>query len=481
MVAMLTVLPALLVLCLHKRKYVDDQHLRPVDLHGQRWVIAMTRRPWVTVAVTLVVAGLSAVAMSQVRYDNNLMDLYPEGLESVRWQEEVVEHSREAVWSAVSITGDLAEAKRLTERFGAQRTVSSVGGIGMLFPPRAEQKLQHIAEVREELGRHLERREPDPPSDSAGALSLQLGVLKAAPAGQAGREELTDQPEIRKALESLGGTIDRTLAAMRTEAFRAEAKQRMAHLTEVFAAWQERVRHEIDRVLATRPLRPEDLPAVLRRRAYRAEPEPVYVVEVYPGENVWEDEPMERFIKDLRSIDPHVTGVPVQVYESGQLIQRSYRFAAVFASLAVFILAWLDFMKLTDALLCLVPMAFGFVTMFAVMYLFGYSLNPANIIVLPLIFGIAVANGVHMMHRYQRHPEDHPPGLGRGTGKGILLTSATTIIAFASLLTAHHRGIRSLGFVLASGIALTLVACFTVMPALLELRRRRRARRRRTA
>ena len=50
---------------------------------------------------------------------------------------------------------------------------------------------------------------------------------------------------------------------------------------------------------------------------------------------------------------------------------------------------------------------------------------------------------------------------------------ATTILGFATLLAARHRGIQSLGFVLAVGIAQTLVACLTVMPAVLALRRRR--------
>ena len=73
------------------------------------------------------------------------------------------------------------------------------------------------------------------------------------------------------------------------------------------------------------------------------------------------------------------------------------------------------------------------------------------------------------------HPYSRPLGLAEGTGKAIPLTSGTTILAFATMLTAEHRGIRSLGFVLAVGVTMTLVACMTVMPAILELRNRYRA------
>ena len=47
------------------------------------------------------------------------------------------------------------------------------------------------------------------------------------------------------------------------------------------------------------------------------------------------------------------------------------------------------------------------------------------------------------------------------------------------MLIAQHRGVRSLGFVLATGMALTLAASLLVMPAILELRNRYHVRRRR--
>ena len=153
-------------------------------------------------------------------------------------------------------------------------------------------------------------------------------------------------------------------------------------------------------------------------------------------------------------------------------MRQSYLKAGALALIAVLIIAFIDFMSLIDALLCLLPVTIAFVMTFALMWVTGYTINPANIIVLPLMFGIGVASGVHVMHRYRQNPRRRPPGLAAGTGKGIILTSATTIIAFASMLIAEHKGIQSLGFVLAVGIFMTLVACMTIMPAMLEIRNR---------
>ena len=120
------------------------------------------------------------------------------------------------------------------------------------------------------------------------------------------------------------------------------------------------------------------------------------------------------------------------------------------------------------------PVVIGFIWMFGVMWLIGVDVNAANIMVLPLLFGIGVDSGVHILHRYRQDQVSRPLGLTAGTGKGVTITSLTTMIGFGSMISASHRGIQSLGIVVTIGIGLTLVACWVVMPAWLELRQRRR-------
>jgi hypothetical protein len=63
-----------------------------------------------------------------------------------------------------------------------------------------------------------------------------------------------------------------------------------------------------------------------------------------------------------------------------------------------------------------------------------------------------------------------PRGLSGGTGRGILLTTLTTIIGFGCMALAQHRGIRGLGITMVIGLCITLVACYTLLPAILRLR-----------
>jgi predicted RND superfamily exporter protein len=230
-------------------------------------------------------------------------------------------------------------------------------------------------------------------------------------------------------------------------------------------------------------MRVDDLPHELMRPFKAKDPQdPRVILDVFPKlrtrAGVEVDSALHPlflgdFVRDLRSVDPEVTGVIVQVYESGDLIWKSYVRAGVISLAIIFVVVWLDFLSLEFALLSLLPVAIGFSVTFGAMQLVGVSINPANIIVLPLMFGIGMDSGVHILHRYKQEPKNRPLGLTSGTGKGITITALTTIVAFATMIPARHRGIASLGFVLTVGLTLTLLACLTVMPAWLELRQRR--------
>ena len=144
--------------------------------------------------------------------------------------------------------------------------------------------------------------------------------------------------------------------------------------------------------------------------------------------------------------------------------------AAIYAVTAILLLLLLDFRSLADAACAMLPVTIGFVGAFGLMGVAGVPLNFANIIVMPLIFGIGVDAGVHVVHRWRTEPYGRPAGLSGGTGRGITLTMASTMIGFGCMFLAQHRGIRSLGFVMVAGLAVSLLACWTVLPATLRLR-----------
>jgi predicted RND superfamily exporter protein len=166
-----------------------------------------------------------------------------------------------------------------------------------------------------------------------------------------------------------------------------------------------------------------------------------------------------------------VTGTPVQLYYYTDLLKRSYEEAALYALAAIVILVFIHFRNLSSVVLALIPVIIGSIWLGGLMGLLDVPLNPANIMTLPLVIGIGVTNGIHILNRFAE--EQTPSILAKSTGKAVFVSGLTTIAGFGSLILAKHRGIHSLGAVMAVGVTTCMIAALTFLPALLNLSLRR--------
>jgi predicted RND superfamily exporter protein len=89
----------------------------------------------------------------------------------------------------------------------------------------------------------------------------------------------------------------------------------------------------------------------------------------------------------------------------------------------------------------------------------------------PLIVAPGVENGLLIVNRYREEAESAV--LPRSLGKGVALSSLTTMIGFGSLMIAHHRGAFSIGLLVTIGVGSILVVSLTLLPALLTVAARR--------
>jgi uncharacterized membrane protein YdfJ with MMPL/SSD domain len=101
------------------------------------------------------------------------------------------------------------------------------------------------------------------------------------------------------------------------------------------------------------------------------------------------------------------------------------------------------------------------------MYLFELKFNLANLIIIPLIVAPGVENGLLIIHRFREEAESAV--LPRSIGKGVALSSLTTMVGFGSLMIAHHRGASSIGLLVTLGVGAVLVVSVIVLPALLTV------------
>ena len=474
LLAMFSVFPALLRLFRNEQRHFKPMENRWFHFFDESWVTPFVRKPSVTITLTLIITVTSIAAITRMHFDFDLLKLFPRGVASVDWQTRLSQAGR-PIYFGASVCKDLEEARELARKMREESTVSAtMGGIGILFPEQDERKIQRLNELRTQL--ISQTTEIDPANAGPDLLttfrSLQLAMTIAITRPM--------PEEIREALSRLNKTTGSAITLMESMP-PAKRQQREGRLDTEYRGWRGQSARMIFAALDVSPLTRDDLPAALLDPYIAADGS--VVLEVYPNlpagiSSILDPAFLPKYVVDMESVDADITGPAPQIYRSGVLIKESYQLAGIAAFLLVFALVYLDFMRLIDALLCLVPVTIGFAVTFGLMWLLGMQINPANIIVLPLMFGIGVDAGVHMIHRYRQSPTTRPLGLSDGTGKGITITNLATVLGFATLMFARHRGVASLGFVLTVGIALTTLACWFVMPAVLEIVHQREERRR---
>lgn len=142
---------------------------------------------------------------------------------------------------------------------------------------------------------------------------------------------------------------------------------------------------------------------------------------------------------------------------------------------ALLVLAWLAIMLRRPGLIALsiVPATFGLLTLLASMQIAGMRLNLVNLVAIPLIAGLGVDDGIFLVRHFAswgRSPDngDRDPLNGLiSTVQAIFMTSATTIVAFGSLMLTTMPAMRSLGIVIAVGMTGCFVgAVFMLLPIL---------------
>lgn len=208
----------------------------------------------------------------------------------------------------------------------------------------------------------------------------------------------------------------------------------------------------------------DDLPVALQRQL--RSPAGDYLLQVNPAEDLSDTASLSEFINAVRGIAPTATGRPVIEWGVGQIVVESFLTATAIAFVGVLLILLLRYRRLMDAVLILVPLTVAVVCTLAIGVWFDRPLNMASVLVLPLIFGLGVDNGIHVVDRFHAS-EDVSRLIHSSTPRAVLLSTLTTIGAFASLMLSPHQGTASIGFLLTVAVSLVLVLTVLVLPVLL--------------
>ncbi len=456
-VAAFVVLPAVLVVADRRR----SGQMIPAPLQSRGLRLLTSKYPaLVTVVSSLVIAGISTYAF-RVEYDYNLLHLQAQGLESVEVQKRIFDQADNSLLFAVSLADNPQQVLELKQKFEALPTVHHVEELAAILPRYAADDTQLLVQaVGAQLASLPVRAQPPvelDPSQVGGELER---IEKMLPKGAS--------PLAGAARGQIGQFLDQLSELSQPEQIRLLRDYQAQFSADLLARLQ-----GLAAISSPEPVGPADLTPALVGRFIS--PQGKWLLQVYPKSQIWDIKPLEKFIADVRSVDPEATGTPLQTYEASKAIKRSYETAGIYALIAVCVLLLIDFRNLRDCLLALLPPLAGTALMFGVLGMFDIALNPANLIVLPLVVGLGVDGGVHVIHDFRSRSQFGVYTPSASVINAILVNSTTTMVGFGSMMIAAHRGLYSLGLVLTIGVGTSMLVSIIMVPAILTYITRGRA------
>ena len=459
------VLPAFLLL-VHRRK--ESTHI-PAVATATKFEKLLLRRPYLMVTLCGISTVVALLVGWQVRFDYNVLNLQSKGLSSVETELRLLEADAQSTIFAAVVCDNLDEARVIQRKLEALPAISSVASVVPLIPENQTEKAEIVRGIQQQLGDVSFKLDESAAVDVQAVVraltSLRLRAAKLA-------RDATEQQPVDAAVEKPLGSLVETINATRTglqEVDPAEMSARLARYQRRFFRDLEAQLQLMAKQRVDRPMTIEDLPPEAQRLLVGKTGK--LLLRVFPKQNIWERKALVDFVQELRTVAPKATGTPLGIYEFVDILQRGYRNAALWALLVIVVLVFIDFRGGYATLLTILPLVTGILWMVGSMALLGIKFNPANIMVLPLLVGIGVAYGIYIVQRYR---ETHDAEFyRRSTGRAVVLSALTTIVAFGSLVAGSHRGIQSLGLVMMIGVADCLIAAMVLLPALLEIARRK--------
>lgn len=472
LLAALTVLPALVVLVPGRapRRRSPRRWLAPVT-RLEAIGVRTFRRPVLLLGIVAVLAVAGLALVPRIQFNGNLLDLQAEGVESVYWERRLIDEADRASWFAASVAPDLETARARAERFEALPEVARTQSLADIVPGDQQRRIQEaraLAPLVAEIS--ASRRQPRPVdleqlAQVIDRLRFKIRAPDATEWDPAKKPVEAQIVRARRLLDALAAGTERL--AMADPADRqATAASLSRYQRQVFDDFYDAL-EVLEAAEAVQPITVADVPHELRRTLLGADGS--FLVRVFPREDIWQDEEQKAFVTAIRTVDPTITGAPIQVFEARRLMVRGYLEGALYALVVVLVVLFLDLRRPREVLLALAPLAIGAAWTAGSMGAMGLSFNLANLVLVPLMIGIGIDVGIHLVHRLRREGQVGWALIWSSTGRAVLVSGLTTVVGFGSLSIAQHRGIHSMGVLISIGVLAVMVAGLVALPAISQL------------
>ena len=433
-----TLLPALLTVFPSIKVSAAANQIRSEIPFAERYA-----RP--IVLVTIFLAAAAVFLAKDARFDPDQLNLKDDKAASVQAFQRLLDDEQVSPYTAHVLRPNGQSADELAERLGELDGVADAVTISSFVPADQFEKLELVDQAALLTDPVFFAFPVDPPS-----LEENSKALEAA------REVLQRSSDPLE--KELGDAIETLLA-------RAASVQAIAVLQDQLLSLFPFTLAQLEASLGAQEVNAADLPAVITNRYIAGDGQAR--VEVRPAKNLNDNGAMASFVDQVSAVAPELTGPPVQMIRSGEVVAQSMIQATLYAAILISLALILVLRRSKDVLLILIPLALAGVMTLAATVLLDLPFNFANVIVLPLLIGLGVDGGIHVMMRAREG--DAQTILETSTPKAVFISAVTTMGSFGTLAVSPHRGTASMGELLTISVVLTLLCMLVVLPALIKL------------
>lgn len=406
----------------------------------------------------------------KTEFDYNMLNIEPEGMESVVYNYRVIEKFDLTPDYALFSSPSIRETRDVVDRVEDFEIIGMVNSIVNYLPEKERQKrsLKIIDEIRKNFRQKEEEnyttedmRELFAHLDTLWMNITELSVLSF----QQGRTRVENKCYriVENPGDSLSGDYLKNLIA--------ELRENPLRTEKAFNELQDdaypHFKGYLKRLLDSKIITEDKIPPSIKSE-FLSNDSTEYLTTMFANADVWDIKNLKTFNKILKKVEPGITGTPVTFLALIDMIKKDGKNATILATVLIFILLLINYRRISLALLTMIPLGVSLIWLLAFMNFLGMKLNVVNIMALPLILGIGIDDGVHFVHRYISE-DGNIFKTYSSTGKATLLTTLTTMVGFGILSFLPHRGMASMGLVLFMGIGICWITTVLFLAPILTL------------
>jgi len=432
--------------------------------HPRPFLSLAWKRPGIIVLLGLGVMALGGYSLRHVGFDLNPLHLQNQKTESVVWEMKLLKDSRYSTTFGAMTANSLPELEAKTQALKKLNVVSHVESALSFLPSEVKEKqrlLRELDPIFSQIKFPAKLSNTSSPQELAAVLSRIHFKLSQAQESLEGKEGSTAK-QIREA-DSL---LNKIIPLLNPRPHPESAARLAAFEKRFFADLKEKWDLIPDNIHSTPPTL-RDLPPEIKSRFIS--PQGEFLIRIFPSEDIWQQQPLQKFVKTLRTVDPQVVGDPVLLYHFNRAFRNACLWAAAAALAIITLMLLLLFRSVKLTLLALLPLLVGTGLTLNMMWLLGITFNQANVLFLPLVLGEGIEFGIIILVRWRMEESARAITLPASTAKGVALAALTTTVGFGSLMISGHRGAFSLGLLATVGSISVLLASLSILPAFLRL------------